>query len=253
MSPKDLFESHLKLIEKAARHAARRHRLSVQDAEDFISRVNLKLIDDDYRVIRMHKGKSSLRTYLISVVHREVLDFQDYLWGSWRPCAEAKALGPDAVKLDELLYREHYTRDQACEILRTNYKVKLSKKEIYELADLLPSRTQRRMEDEEVLQGVSTPDPSPEEELLIAEKQARFAKALEALGRILNGLADEDRVLLQMSSTFQVSKIAKILRLKQKPLYPRLRKLSQQVRQALEAEGIDAEDVKGSLPPEEEA
>lgn len=252
MTPRDLLLSHLSHIRKVAKHAAKRHMLSTQDTEDFVSDLQEKLLEEDCKVIRMHKGKSTFKTYLNTVIQNFLRDYKNRLWGKYRPPAEAKRLGLLAVKLDELLYREHYTLDEAYEVLKTNYRVEKSQREIRDLAARLPARAPRKMDGEEALAGISSPGPSPEQKLLDRERAARLRKALDALHELLATLPAEDQLILQMLGEFQVSEIARVLDLKQKPLYPRIDKLKKQLKEELQRRGVDPKDLDGVLPPEEE-
>src|SRR5918993_5663749 len=68
------FLSNLTLIDQLVASVARRHRLTSADAEDFRSTVYVRLIQDDYATLRKYEGRSSLRTYLTSVIGRLLLD-----------------------------------------------------------------------------------------------------------------------------------------------------------------------------------
>lgn len=67
-SPDQTFLAHLGYIERVAAHACRRRGFSREEAEEFVSVVKCKLIENDYAVIRKFQGKSSFRTYLTVVV-----------------------------------------------------------------------------------------------------------------------------------------------------------------------------------------
>ncbi len=75
------FLEHLELIEQVAEHAGRRAGFPRQDVEDFVSTVEVKLIDGDNAVLRKHRGESSLPTYLTTVVHNLFKDFCDHKLG----------------------------------------------------------------------------------------------------------------------------------------------------------------------------
>ena len=252
MTPRDLLLSNRGYIRKVAKHAAQRHKLSPQDTEDFVSEFELKLLEDDCRVVRMHKEKSSFRTYVSTVSQNFLRDYKNRLWGKFRPSAEARRLGPLGVKLDELLYRDHYTLDQACKLLKTNYHVEKSEREIRAMAALLPPHGTRQIEDDKDLDKDPSPAPSSLQTLLDRERVARMREALGVLDELLSTLPDEDRLILQMTGEFQVSEIARLLELPQRSLYPRIAKIRKQLRSALEDRGIDYTEIAGYLPPEEE-
>jgi len=116
-----LFVSALPDIERITRFVARRNRLSPADAEDFCSEVNVALIENDYAALGSYQGRSSLPTYLSTVIQRRFLDFRRKAWGKWRSSAEALRRGPLAERMERLLYRDGLTFEQAVETLRTNF------------------------------------------------------------------------------------------------------------------------------------
>ena len=65
-----LFEAHLPVIRGVVRFVCHRQRLDPTQAEDFESEVMLRLVEDDYDVLRRFQARSSLRTYLTVVVQR---------------------------------------------------------------------------------------------------------------------------------------------------------------------------------------
>ena len=65
----------LATLAQVLRQIARRHRLTREDTEDFLQTAHLKLIERDYEVFRRFKGRSSLRTYLLVVCTRLLLDW----------------------------------------------------------------------------------------------------------------------------------------------------------------------------------
>ena len=104
--PDQLFLKSLPLIEKLIAFASRRSRFGREDGEDFSSWVKVKLIENDYGVLRQFKGGCNLSTYLSVVVQRLAQDYRNHLWSKWRPSAEAIRLGPLAVRLEQLLVRD---------------------------------------------------------------------------------------------------------------------------------------------------
>ena len=63
------------------RRVARRHRLPDHEADDLRSAVHLKFIENDYEVLRRFEGRSTLATYLTSIVTRQLLDNRNAEWG----------------------------------------------------------------------------------------------------------------------------------------------------------------------------
>jgi RNA polymerase sigma factor for flagellar operon FliA len=248
MTPEQLFLSQLPFIKRVSDSVCRRHHCTREEADEFASVVQEKLIADDYAVFRKFEGKSRLETYLTTVITRLYFDWRNHLWGKWRPSAEAKRLGPVAVKLEELA-RDGYTFEESCETLRTNLGVVLSRAELADLAAKLPPRTPRRMEGEGSWEEVPAGEPGPDERILEEERGAGRQRVWEALGRAWGKLPDEDRLILKLlfQQGMQAVEVARALHLEQKPLYRRIERLKKSLREELEREGVGRELVAEAL------
>jgi len=254
LPPDQLFLAHLPHIKGVAAHACRRHGFSHEETEEFISCVQLKIIEAEYAVIRKHKGESSLKTFLTVVIQHLFQDHLNHLWGKWRPSQEAKRLGPLAIQLERLMSRDRLSFNEACETLRTNHHVEATRQELEDLAAKLPHRTPpRRMENEETLENRPSKELTPDERLESQEAEARWQEIIEILKDVLKQLPAEDALLAKMSCELKVSEIARQLKLEQKPLYRRLEKILNTLRQELERRGVRADEIRGLLgAPEDE-
>lgn len=254
-SPKDLFLAHLPHIEKVAAHACRKRRFSQQETEDFISLVRVKIIEDDYAVICKFQGKSTLRTYLTVVIERLFLDHLNHLRGKWRPSAEAERLGPLAIQLDTMLYRDGLPLDRVCQILKTNHHVEASLQELQDLAGKLPRRTplRPRMEGEEELKTWPFGGLNPEQTVISKEMRKRRLEIFGFLREAMAKLPSQDVRLIEMYGRgLSIAQIARELGLEQKPLYRQLEKIYKVLRQDLESRGVLPEELHGLGGPEDE-
>lgn len=242
------FLDNLELIEALIASICRRHNLYGADADDFASTVKLKLIEDDYGVLRKFSGRSSLKTFLTTVIANLLRDFRISKWGKWRPSAAAKRLGKVATKLETLLYRDGHTFTEATRILLTNHKISLTELEMADLVPHLPQRTTRRFETDAGLDQMEV-DARTDDEVVDQERRAMAAKVEEALGRALEQLPDEDRWLLELhfQEGLTFATIAKRFGLHQRQLYSRKERCEKQLRQALTDEGLGAEEVSDLL------
>jgi hypothetical protein len=116
---RDVFLQNQALIEDVVRGVTRRYLLSRFDAEEFASIVRLRLIEDDYEVLRSFEGRSSLRTFLTVVVARLCLNYRNSQWGKCRASTAGQRLGPAVVRLEKLIVRDGLTVSQACEHTNT--------------------------------------------------------------------------------------------------------------------------------------
>jgi RNA polymerase sigma factor (sigma-70 family) len=235
---------YLSRIDRALAKLIQMKHLSPDEAEDFSSHVRLKLLENDGAILRQFEGRSSIETYLTTVVTRLFLDYRREKWGRWRSSAVAKRLGEEALLLERLLYRDGISFDEATEMLRRNHGVELSIQELAELAGRLPQHTGRPVEqpDEDLERfGVEPRVAEPVED---AERTATAGRVEGALREVLDGLETTDRFLVRsLTGGLQVSEIARMLGEEQKPLYRRRERLLRDLREQLEARGLTAGDV----------
>lgn len=239
------FLDQLPLIDAVVRQIAHRHRLTAEERDELGSVVRLRLIEDDYAVLRRFEGRSSLRTFLTTVITRLFLDERVRQWGKWRPSAEARRLGPTAVTLERMLVRDGCTLQEAIGQL-TGRPPGESPAELFALAARLPTRTLRRPVEESVLETVAADGPSPEAVAAQGDTARARAAASAALRRALALLEPRERLILRLrfDQGCTVAHIATLLRTEQKPLYRQIDRLLARMRGALCASGVSAALVR---------
>jgi RNA polymerase sigma factor (sigma-70 family) len=246
-----LFLEHLQSIDRIASIAGRNQGVPGADAEDFTAWVRMKLMEDDYAVVRRFLGSSGFRTYLSSVVSRLAVNYVREQRGRWRPSTAAERLGPAAVDVERLVRRDGYTLRQAGEKLRTEGRSTLSDAALARLLGQLPERAPLRPLVEEPATGLdAAPGPwRADERVTEAEADGRRAEILDTLDTALEQMELEDRVIVQMhyAEGCTVADVARALRLDQKPLYRRVERLRARLRTLLEAAGLKRDDVRGLL------
>lgn len=246
MNYRKLFLDNLAIINQVIRSVARRYYLSAADTEDFRSHVYEKLIENNYAILAKFGERSSLKTFLTTVITRLFLDYRIARWGKWRASAAARRLGPVAMRLEQLLAREGMTFDAAVETMRRNEGLVITDAELDEMRRHLSIRPRRREASESELEGLAAPE-QPLDEQLDAEVYARLADRVNcAFKKVIEELDPQDRQLLRMRfvERLQIATIARVLGLEQKPLYPRLIQLFARLRQAFEAEGLTVDEMR---------
>jgi len=245
MSGEQLFLSELATIKRVISWVSARRGLRGADAEDFASTVKLRLIDNDYETLGRFEGRSSFKTFVAAVVNRYYLDFQRERFGKWRSSAEARRLGPTALRLESLLYRDGLTFDEACGVLETDPSVVESREELYELSRTLPARVRRQQSGEcEAPERADAASVAEEE-----ERRALGGRVSAALRTALGQLPARDRVLLRLhfEGGLSLADVARALGERQKPLYRRRDALLKTLREQLESAGVDADDARELL------
>jgi RNA polymerase sigma factor (sigma-70 family) len=240
----DLYLQHRDVIERGIAFVCRRHHLSRQDAEDFASTVRLRLIDADSAVLRAFCGRSSMQTYLVTVVTHQFQDWRNAQRGKWRPSAEALRMGPLGVLLETRLVRDRLSMDEAVEMLRTQNGVTEPRPALEAMAGRFPSRPGRTFVDPETLDKLEAGASANRADSSLNQAHARAAAkhASSALELALRNLEPQNQIILRMrfDDNLSVAQIGRILNLEQKPLYRRLERLLTTLRAALESAGFDA-------------
>jgi RNA polymerase sigma factor (sigma-70 family) len=244
--PRELLTANLPLIERAISFACGRFRLGPDDADEFASIVKLRLVEKDFAVLRAWEGRSSLTTYIGTVVQRLALDYRTHAWGKWRASAEAKRLGALAVDLEQLLYRDRRTIEDVVAVLAAKYDG-ITRESLLALAARLPERAPRRRDvDLDAAASVATPQSaSPEEHTLDQERRAASQHVSGVMAAAIQKLLEQDRLIMQLrfEEGMTVPQIARALQLDQRQLYHRLERCTLELRRELEREGIAARDV----------
>ena len=244
-NPESLFLEHLGWINRVAAMTCSQQGVWGPEAEDFAASIRLKLIEDDYAIIRKHRGEASLKTYLATVVQRQFHDYLREKRGRWRPSAAARRLGPPAPELEALVYRDGLRLDQAGERLRTSERTKLSDRELGQLLKGLPAREAMRPKEvpADAVLDDQVADERADDRVTNAEDQARLEHRKDALRRAMARLAPEDQLIVRMhfEDGRSLADVARALNLEQKPLYRRVKKLRDLLRTLVQEEGLDGE------------
>jgi RNA polymerase sigma factor (sigma-70 family) len=250
MNWETFFLENLSLIERVAAFVSRKYGLAGADAEDFASAAKLKLIEDDYAVLRKFEHKCSLPTYLIIVVSRHYLDQKIHEWGKWRPSMRARQGGDAAIYLERLVSRDGLGVTEASTIVRQKY-TELDSRALERLAASIVVRQPRRSANVERTEEMREPasEASAEDDLLSGEREIAARRASDVLTRELDRLPSEDRLIMKLRfiDAMKVSTMAKMLHVDQKQLYRRIDRLVAALREALLAAGVGMSDIGDML------
>lgn len=247
VAPDHPYTQHAEAIESVLAYTCRAQRLTADAGDEFASWARLKLLEDDCAILRKFKGLSSLRTYLVTVIQRLLLDWRIAEWGKWRPTADARRLGPVAVELERLVLRDSIEFEQAARTL-VSKGVAISEDECNRIWSELPRRPRRQRASDGTLEElpdlVDGSDRVAEEERRASEWRAKVALA-EA---IPNLNAEEQLIIrLRFQDGFTVARIAQLLREEQRPLYRRIEQILLRLRAALTAAGVTRDEVRDLL------
>jgi RNA polymerase sigma factor for flagellar operon FliA len=234
--PEQLFVTNLPTIEALVQMVGRQQRMTWAEAEEFASIVRLRLIENDYAILRKFRGGSSLRTYLTVVIARQALDYRDACWGRWRPSRAARRLGHAAVALERLIVRDGMTFDDAWRAV-PDAPAPADAERLRAFAACLQPRLRRHYVSLDDLDESRAGTTDPEVENIMRDH--RVAAALAGALRTLPP-ADSRLLRLRFSEGLSISSIARREGIDQASLYRRVAGLLRRLRRDLEARGIAA-------------
>jgi RNA polymerase sigma factor (sigma-70 family) len=243
----NLYSDHADTIESVLAYTRRAHRLSPDDGDEFSSWARLKLLEDDSAILRKFQGKSSFKTFLVTVIQRLFLDWRIKEWGKWRPTADARRLGPVAIELERLVGRDGIDYGQAVAIL-VSKGVALTNDECDRIWAELPRRGSRRRAGEEELERLPSPAPAIDP-IHLEDHRASAERARAALVHAIPDLTPQEQLIIRLrfQDGFTVARIAQLIGEEQKPLYRRIDQILGRLRTTLTAAGITAEEVRDLL------
>jgi RNA polymerase sigma factor (sigma-70 family) len=249
--PSDPFSEHSETIKQVVAYLCRRHRLAPDKADDFESWINLRLIENDYAVLRKFRGLSSFRTYLQSVLIHAYLDWRNSEWGRFRYSAAARRLGIVAMELERLVLRDKRDYEDAVQTL-----VVTGVARSVEECDGTWAKLKRRARRSEVPvdeAGDPVEPADPYRWIDFEEPDPAADRIGNVLRQALRGLEPRDQIILRLwfVDEFTVPSIARTLGLdskaEEKALYRRIEQTLKKLREAVTAAGVTAEQVRELL------
>jgi RNA polymerase sigma factor (sigma-70 family) len=241
-----LFLRELGTIEQAIRFASRRPAFSREDAEDFASYVKLKLIENNYAIVRKYRAQASFAAFISVVVQRMLLDYRITQWGKWHASAKAQRMGEPAITIEAMLVRDGRSLGEIMSALSRRWP-DMTRQQVEAIAAQLPHRAIRPRAVELDLEKTQFASSSEdfEEPLLAVHRRILGHKIQSVVNTTLNDLEELDRVVfkLRFEGGMSVADIARTLCVDQKPLYRRLKRALLRLREQLEAAGITAAEA----------
>jgi RNA polymerase sigma factor (sigma-70 family) len=239
LEPEQFFLDHLPLIEQIIASTGRRKGMDAAAIEEFDAEVKLRLVDNDYAVIRAFQGRSSFATYISAVVAHILLDLRNHEWGKWHASAEAERAGAVALDLEQHLYRDGRSLDEAYEELLLQHP-EVTREEVDALYARLRKRVRRRMVE---LEEANTVEAARDTESVDCAETAK--KLSDLIGQQIAKLSENDQLLLRLRFDMEMTipQIAQSLRADEQWIYRRLYKIFKRLRTALKQGGIAWRDV----------
>lgn len=249
MTFEDRFLANLGLIDRIAAYVCRRNHWSLEDSEEFAAEMRLKIIENDYYILRKFEGRSSFPTYLTVCVQRFAQHYRDHLWGKYRPSAEARRLGEAGIVLERLMWRDGYTFAEAVEALTTGMLPAFKLEELEAIHARLPQRVPRPVlvqdADAYAIAGGITPDSA----LMKRDREHRSRTMAAALDTAIEELDPESQLILRLRfwSGKHVPEIAASVGTDSRKLYKRFDRLLGLLKRALLRAGFAPAEIADLL------
>ncbi|HEX8617720.1 MAG TPA: hypothetical protein VF911_09075, partial [Thermoanaerobaculia bacterium] len=138
-----LLVRELPLIEKITHVICRRSGMQPDEIEEFTAEVRLKLVKNDYAILRAYAKRSSFSTYMAAVIQRLLIDYRRHHLGKWHDSAEAQRLGPVAIDVERAILRDGRTPEETLTSLRGKHP-QITAAEIERIASALPARIRHK-------------------------------------------------------------------------------------------------------------
>lgn len=245
--PSDPFSEHSETIKQVVAYLCRRHRLAPDKADDFESWVNLRLIENDYAVLRKFRGMSSFRTYLHSVLIHAFLDWRNESLGRFRYSAAARRLGVVAMELERLVLRDKRDYEDAVQTL-VSTGVARSRHDCDAIWAQLKRRARRvEVPVDEADDPVEPVDPY--QWINFEEPDPAADRIGHLLRQALRRLEHQDQIILRLWFVDEVTvpRIARTLgfesKAEEKALYRRIEQILKKLHDALTGAGVTAGEV----------
>lgn len=182
------------------------------------------------------------------------IDYNNRAWGRWRASAKAKRLGALAIDLEEMLFRDRRTLNEAVTLLGAKHQG-VTLESLRALAAELPKRAPpRRMTTLNDVPPEKLTRPADASEAVVAEeRRSAAAEVSQLFAAILGRLPFQDRLILQFrfEGNMTVAQIARALLLDQKATYRRIEQTLRKIRRELERAGIKLADVADLIEKDE--
>lgn len=244
-----LLIEHLPMIKRQLRTVARQRHLSPDDADEFVAIALMRLVADDYSVLRKFRGRCSLGAYLSVVFQRMCLDFRVAQWGKWRHSMASRRHGDVALLLERLTVRDGLTFEEACSVITINHGLTPERDTLARLHASFVDRTRPRLVSENELAERPCIGASADRGLVEAMKRDVLREAVERLGAALATLTPQEQLVLKLrfSEGLRVAEIAQLLQMNQKGLYRQIERLLARLRRHIETPAIRGPEVLMTL------
>lgn len=215
---------------------------------ELYSLVMLKVVQNDYAVLRDFQGRSRWGTFLTVMIQRVLLDHRVQEWGRWRPCVQARRLGSTAVQLDQRINRDGLEPAEAIRELCVR-GVAESTVELERLVDQIPRRPRRCFLPGDTYLNRLIGQEKADGRIEAAERHRTAVSLNRALIVALRDLPENERNLLglRFGSGWTVRRIAASQNVEERSFYRYFDRILRRLRNRLEGLGLGWKEIAVAL------
>src|SRR6185436_7953520 len=242
-----LLERELPRIERITNVICRRSGMEPDEIEEFAAEVKLRLVKNDYAILRAFAGRSSFSTYIAAVIRRMLIDYRRHHRGKWHDSAEAQRLGQLGIDVERAMVRDGRTPQDTLTLLREKHP-EITIAEIERIARSLPVKIKHKLVPIEEAESIESTGDT--DRVVRMDMAARISAVVCSF---IDGLPAEEQLIfrLRFDCNMTVAQISRSLHRDQQVLYRLLYKHFDALRAELTNVGVDArvvEDLIGSDP-----
>jgi hypothetical protein len=154
-----------------------------------------------------------------------------------------------ALRLEALTVRDGHTFEEAAQMISSDGRETVSRRDLEGLSLQLPVRVRPRLVNDDALADTPTPLPDAEGEADRDRRRARNDEVRTLLSTALSGLSTQDALVLRLiyEDGFTIAQVAAAMHVPQKPLYRRRDHLLRDLRLTLQAAGVTPSEVHDLL------
>jgi RNA polymerase sigma factor (sigma-70 family) len=240
-----LLVRELPLIERIINVICRRSGMNPDDIEEFTAEVRLRLVKNDYAILRAYEQRSRFSTYVAAVVRRMLIDYRRHHLGKWHDSADAQRLGRLGIDVERAMVRDGRTLEETLTLLRDKHP-RVTIDEIERIARLLPAKIRHKLVSIEEAESIESRGDA--DRVVNADMAARISAVVCTF---IDGLPRDEQLIfrLRFDCDMTVAQISRSLHRDQQVLYRLLYKHFDALRAELTKVGVDAraaEDLIGS-------
>lgn len=212
------------------------------DPDTLFNEVLDRLKEDDFKVLKDFKNRSKLTTYITTIIAHLIIDIKRKIEGRSRASERARAMGPLGEKLYDLVFIRGYPLEEAFSLLKKVDGITEALEEIGIMVEKIRGRTSVQVRPDTSIEKVT-----PETAL---EKKQREILTRNVLNQTLAELSSEEKLIMRMRFPLSedeepksLSEIATMLRISEKAVDSRIRRVLSKCKEAMLKHGLIISDL----------